>query len=157
MCAINNMDMANSKSDNTRQWAKSMYIYENRTQQEIADAAGVSRQTIIRWANADKWDELKVSMTMTREEQIKSLQRQLSEINKTISERKAEDGPRYANAKEADIICKLTDAINKLENDIGIHDCVSVANRFITWLRPVDAELTKAFAGVFDKFIKSLL
>ena len=157
MCAINNMDMAKSKSDNTRQWAKSMYIYENRTQQEIADAAGVSRQTIIRWAKADKWDELKVSMTMTREEQIKSLQRQLSEINKTISERKAEDGPRYANAKEADIICKLTDAINKLENDIGIHDCVSVANRFITWLRPVDAELTKTFAGVFDKFIKSLL
>ena len=86
------MDMANSKSDNTRQWAKSMYIYENRTQQEIADATGVSRQTIIRWAKADKWDELKVSMTMTREEQIKSLQRQLSEINKTISERKAEDG-----------------------------------------------------------------
>ena len=89
------MDMANTKSDNTRQWAKSMYKYENRTQQEIADAAGVSRQTIIRWAKADKWDELKVSMTMTREEQIKSLQRQLSEINKTISERKAEDGPRY--------------------------------------------------------------
>ena len=71
--------------------------------------------------------------------------------------RNAEYGPRYANAKEADIICKLTDAINKLENDIGIHDCVSVANRFITWLRPVDTELTKTFAGVFDKFIKSLL
>lgn len=149
--------MANRKSDNTRQWAKSMYIYENRTQQEIADATGVTRQTVIRWAKADKWDELKVSMTMTREEQIKSLQRQLSEINRTISERPAECGPRYASAREADIICKLTDAINKLENDIGIHDCVSVANRFIGWLRPVDPELTKTFVGVFDKFIRSLL
>ncbi len=149
--------MANKKSDNTRQWAKSMYIYENRTQQEIADAAGVTRATIIRWAKADKWDELKVSMTMTREEQIKSLQRQLSEINRTISERPAERGPRYASAREADVICKLTDAINKLENDIGIHDCVSVANRFIGWLRPVDPELTKTFVGAFDKFIRSLL
>ena len=59
--------MGNTKSDNTRQWAKSMYLHENRTQQEIAEAVGVSRQTIIRWAKADKWDELKVSMTMTRE------------------------------------------------------------------------------------------
>ena len=146
-----------AKSDNTRQWAKSMYLYENRTQQEIADACGVTRQTIIRWAKADKWDELKVSMTMTREEQIKSLQRQLSEMNRSISERKAEDGPRYATPKEADIICKLTDAINKLETDIGIHDIVSVANRFIQWLRPTDPDLTKTFVGVFDKFIKSLL
>lgn len=147
--------MANS--DQARQWARSMYIYENRTQQEIAEAIGVSRQTVIRWAKADKWDEYKVSMTMTREEQIKNLQRQLSEINRCISERNEEAGPRYATAREADIICKLTDAINKLENDVGIHDVVSVANRFISWLRPVDLELTKTFAGAFDKFIKSLL
>lgn len=147
-----------NNTDNTRrQWARSMYIYENRTQQEIADAVGVSRQTIIRWAKADKWDELKVSMTMTREEQIKNLQRQLSEINRTISERLPEQGPRYANAREADIICKLTDAINKLENDVGIHDVVSVGNRFIQWLRPVDPELTKTFVGAFDKYIQSLL
>lgn len=134
-----------------------MYIYENRTQQEIADACGVTRQTIIRWAKADKWDELKVSMTMTREEQIKSLHRQLSEMNRHISERKPEDGPRFATPKEADTICKLTDAINKLENDVGIHDIVSVANRFIQWLRPTDPDLTKTFVGVFDRFIKSLL
>ena len=150
-------DEKTNKDNTRRQWAKSMFLYENRTQQEIADAVGVSRQTIIRWAKADKWDELKVSMTMTREEQIKNLQRQLSEINNTIRDRKPEDGPRYATAREADIICKLTDAINKLENDVGIHDVVSVGNRFIQWLRPVDPDLTKTFVGAFDKFIKSLL
>lgn len=149
--------MGNTKSDNTRQWAKSMYLHENRTQQEIAEAVGVSRQTIIRWAKADKWDELKVSMTMTREEQIKNLHRQLLEINRTISERDPEEGQRYATPREADIICKLTDAINKLENDIGIHDVVSVGNRFIQWLRTIDIEQTKTFVGLFDKFIKSLL
>ena len=152
------MDRTQTNKDNTRlQWAKSMYLYENRTQQEIADTVGVSRQTVIRWIQKGKWDELKVSMTMTREEQIKNLQRQLSEINNTIRDRKPEDGPRYATAKEADIICKLTDAINKLENDVGIHDVVSVGNRFIQWLRPVDPDLTKTFVGAFDKFIKSLL
>lgn len=149
--------MGNSKSDNTRQWARSMYLYENRTQQEIADAAGVSRQTVIRWAKADKWEEMKVSLTMTREEQIKNLHRQLAEINRTISERDTEDGPRYATPREADTISKLTDAINKLEKDVGIQDIVSAGNRFISWLRPVDLEMTKTFVGLYDKFIKSLL
>lgn len=149
--------MASTKSDNTRQWAKSLYIHENRTQQEIAEAVGVSRQTVIRWSKADKWEELKVSITMTREEQIKNLQLQLAEINRVISGRDPEEGQRFATPREADTICKLTDAINKLENDVGVHDIVSVANRFINWLRPVDPEQTKAFVGLFDKFIKSLL
>lgn len=147
--------MAKGNSDQTRQWARSMYIHENRTQQEIADTVGVSRQTVIRWAKADKWDEMKVSMTMTRESQIKNLYRQLSEINQAILDR--EDGKRFATSREADTIAKLTDSIKKLETEIGIHDVVSVAERFIGWLRPIDIEQTKTFVGLFDKFIKSLL
>lgn len=147
--------MGKGNSDQTRKWARSMYIHENRTQQEIADTVGVSRQTVIRWAKADKWDEMKVSMTMTRESQIKNLYRQLSEINQAILDR--EDGKRFATSREADTIAKLTDAIKKLETEIGIHDVVSVAERFIGWLRPIDIEQTKTFVGLFDKFIKSLL
>lgn len=132
-----------------------MYLNESRTQAEIAEACGVSRQTIIRWAKADKWDEHKASLTMTREEQIKSLQRQIVEINNNILLR--EPGSRYATPKEADTIAKLTTSINKLETELGIHEIVSTAQRFIAWLRPVDLELTKSFTRLFDKFIKSLM
>ena len=149
--------MGNNKSDSTRQWARSMFIHENRTQQEIADAVGVSRQTVIRWAKADKWEEMKVSLTMTREEQIKNLHRQIAEINRVISERDPADGPKYPTPSEADTINKITDAINKLEKDVGIQDIVSAGNKFINWLRPVDLEMTKTFVGLYDKFIKSLL
>ena len=131
--------MAQGKSDQTRQWARSMYLHENRTQQEIADAVGVTRQTVIRWAKL----------------QIKNIYHQLSEINQTILGR--EDGKRFATSKEADTIAKLTDAIKKLETEIGIHDVVSVAERFIGWLRPIDVDQTKVFVDLFDKFIKSLL
>ena len=142
-----------AKSPQARQWAKSMYIHENRTQAEIAEVVGVSRQTIVKWCKDDKWDELKVSMTMTREAQIKNLYRQLSEIQQAILAR--EDGQRYANTREADTIAKLTDSIKKLETEVGIHDVVSVAERFVGWLRPIDLEQTKTFVGLFDKFIKS--
>lgn len=147
--------MTKMNSEQMRQWAMSMYLNENRTQVEIAEACGVSRQTIIRWAKADKWDEHKASLTMTREEQIKNLQRQIMEINNGILER--EPGKRFATPKEADTIAKLTTAINKLESELGIHEIVSTAQRFIAWLRPVDLELTKTFTRLFDKFIKSLM
>ncbi len=138
-----------------RRWALSMYLNENRTQAEIAEACGVHRQTIVRWAKLDKWDEHKASMMMTREEQIKNLQRQIVEINNNILER--EQGKRYATPAEADTIAKLTNSINKLETEVGIHEVVSTAQRFIAWLRPVDLELTKTFTNLFDKFIKSLM
>lgn len=147
--------MTKMNSEQMRQWALSMYLNESRTQAEIAEACGVSRQTIIRWAKTDKWEEHKASLTMTREEQIKNLQRQIVEINNGILER--EPGKRFATPKEADTIAKLTTAINKLESELGIHEIVSTAQRFIAWLRPVDLELTKTFTPLFDKFIKSLM
>ena len=92
---------------------------------------------------------------MTREEQIKNLQRQIVEINNNIIDR--EPGKRFATPAEADTIAKLTNSINKLETELGIHEIVSTAQRFIAWLRPVDLDLTKTFTGLFDKFIKSLI
>ena len=147
--------MAKMTSEQMRRWALTMYLNESRTQAEIAEACGVSRQTVIRWAKTDKWDAHKVSLTMTREEQIKNLQRQIAEINNGILDREA--GRRFATPKEADTIAKLTTAINKLETETGIHEIVGVAQRFIAWLRPVDLELTKTFTRLFDKFIKSLM
>lgn len=147
--------MTKMNSEQMRQWALSMYLNESRTQAEIAEACGVSRQTVIRWAKADKWDEHKASLTMTREEQIKNMQRQIMEINNGILLR--EQGRRFATSKEADTIAKLATAINKLETELGIHEIVSTAQRFIAWLRPVDLELTKTFTRLFDKFIKSLM
>lgn len=147
--------MSKMTSEQMRRWALSMYLNENRTQAEIAEACGVSRQTVIRWAKADKWDEHKASLTMTREEQIKNLQRQIMEINNVILGR--EQGQRFATPKEADAIAKLTNAIGKLETELGIHEAVSTAQRFVAWLRPIDPALTKTFAALFDKFLKSLM
>ena len=80
-----------------KEFARTLYLRENLTQAEIAERVGVSRQTVIRWMGAEKWDELKASISMTAEEQIRNLQRQVIEINNSILNR--ESGNRYANAK----------------------------------------------------------
>lgn len=128
---------------------------ENLTQAEIAERTGVSRQTVIRWIAAEKWDELKASVSMSSEEQIRSLYRQIIEINNTINDK--EPGSRFANAKEADTIIKLTTAINKLQTEAGIHDIVNVGAEFIDYLRRLDLEKAQEFAQLFNSFIKNKL
>ena len=136
-----------------KEFARTLYLRENLTQAEIAERVGVSRQTVIRWVGAEKWDELKASISMTEEEKIRNLQRQVIEINNSILNR--ESGNRYANAKEADTIVKLTTAINKLQTEAGIHEIVGVGAAFVDFMRPIDLEKAQEFTRLFDAFIKA--
>ena len=67
--------MADLTTQQKKDYARTLYLKDNLTQQEIADKVGVSRQTIIRWVSAEKWEELKAGMTLTREQQVASLHR----------------------------------------------------------------------------------
>lgn len=135
-----------------RSLAKSLYLEGNYTQEEIAEKVGVSRQTVVRWAKDDAWQELKTSMSITPEQLIQQMQQQVAEVNRNIMSRP--EGSRYATPAEADAINKLTTAIKKLQEDVGISDIVSVCMRMLTWLRAVDVELAKTFSNLMDAFIK---
>lgn len=147
--------MAELTAKQKKEWAKTLYIKENLTQAEIAGKVGVSRQTIIRWIKEEKWETLKTNLTLTREEQIGMLYRQVTEINNAIAARS--EGERFANSKEADILGKLASAINKMESEVGIKDICEVGTKFIEWLRPVDLDKAKDIAAIYDAFIKDNL
>lgn len=140
-----------SKID-TRNLAKSLFLEGNYTQEEIAEKVGVSRQTVIRWAREDAWQELKASMSITPAQLISQWQQQIAEINRNILARP--EGTRFATSAEADALNKLATAIKKLQDDVGIGDVISVCMRFLTWLRAVDVDLTKTFGNLMDVFIK---
>ena len=131
------------------------YLKENLTQAEIAEKVGVSRQTLNKWIKAEKGDERLAGISMTKEEQIKNLYRQITEINDNIKGRK--QGERHATTSEADIIAKLSTAIKKMEDDIGIADIIGVSIRFLEWIRAVDLEKAKEVTRLFDAFIKDTL
>lgn len=138
-----------------KDWAKTLYLKENLTQVEIADRVGVSRQTMCRWVDSGKWEMLKTSLTLTREEQIGHLYRQVAEINKAIASRK--QGERFATSKEADILGKLASAINRMESEVGIKDIIEAGTKFIEWIRPIDLEKAKEITSLYDGFIKDSL
>ena len=98
---------------------------------------------------------MKVGITLSKEQQIANLQRQVMELNDVILNR--EEGKRFATSAEADTLGKLAAAIKKMETDIGISDIVSVGIRFVEWLRPVDYDKAKEFTQLWDKFLKDQL
>lgn len=147
--------MADLTNVQKKEWAKTLYLRENLTQQEIADRVGCSRVTVSNWVRAGKWEEQKVGITLTRQEQVGNLYRQVAEINRTIADRP--EGERFATSKEADILGKLAAAISKMEQEIGIADIISVLTSFIEWLRPLDLEKAKEITRFADAFIKDKL
>lgn len=138
-----------------KEWAKMLYLKEHLQQQEVAERVGVSKQTLCRWVKTEKWEELKTSVSLTREEQLSNLYRQVAEINKAIA--KKEEGERYASAKEADTINKLAAAIERMEKETGISDIISVSKGFLDWLRKADMEKAKELSYYFDAYIKERL
>ena len=136
-----------------KEWAKLLYLRENLTQKEIAERTGVSTVTINKWINHERWEDEKTSITITKEEQLKNLYRQLAELNKEIAGR--DDGHKYASTKEADTITKLASAIEKMETDIGLSDIISTFRAFLSWHRQFDLAEAQRLAPVFDSFIKS--
>lgn len=138
-----------------KDWAKLLYTREQLQQKEIAERICVSTQTMCKWVKDGNWDELKVSITITKEEQIKSLYRQLSEINQAITMR--EHGKRFATPSESDTIAKLAGAIDKMESDIGLADIITTVRRFLDWLRASDLKQAQTLTPLFDAFIKEMI
>lgn len=138
-----------------KEWAKLLYTKEHLPQVEIAERVGVTPQTVNRWVKRENWDLLQASLTVTREEQLANLYRQVAEMNKNISSRP--EGERFANAKEADAINKLAAAIAKLERETGLGEIISSFQQFLGFLRKTDIELAKTFIPLMDAFVKSKL
>lgn len=146
------VELSNSQK---KEWAQTLYLRENLTQAEIAERVGVSRVTISNWIKAGKWEEHKAGITLTRQEQVNNLYRQVAEINRNIASRP--DGQRFPSSKEADILGKLSAAISKMEQETGIADKISVLSDFINWLRELDTEQARAITALADSYIKSQL
>lgn len=147
--------MADLTNAQRKEIAGILYLQGNLTQQEIAEKVGVSRRTVGSWITAGKWEEMKAGLTMTREQQVTNLQRQIAEINRLVEERP--QGERFATPTEAATIAKLSSAIDKLEKDAGLKDLISSATRFLVWLRAMDVNKAKEFGSLWDQFIRSTI
>ena len=137
-----------------KEYAKILYTQLRLTQKEAAEKSGVSTKTINKWVNDEKWDDLRSSFIITKNQQLKRLYAQINEINTAIEKRP--EGERYANSKEADTLVKLTAAASSLESETSIAETVTVFINFIEWLRTVELPKAQDFGNYMDDYIKTL-
>ena len=76
--------MADLTTQQKKGYARTLYLKDNLTQQEIADKVGVSRNTINRWIAAEKWEEMKVGMTPVSYTHLDVYKRQAIDCPKDI-------------------------------------------------------------------------
>lgn len=136
-------------------YAKLIYLKENLSQAEISEKVGVTPKTLGAWIKKFKWKELKSSVITSKSEELSRIYMQIHELNDFIFKRP--EGQRFANAKEADSLNKLTSAARDLETKTSIASIVDVSITLLDWLRPIDFEKSKEFSNIFDMFIKSRL
>jgi len=138
-----------------QEWAKLLFIKEGLSQKEISAKVGVSESTVSRWASAENWDKLKISLVATKEEELARLYMQLRELNDSVMKRP--EGERFVSNKEADTLTKLTASIRSLETECSLSDKISVTCQFLEWIRKFDLEKAQEFSDFFDGFIKESL
>lgn len=68
-------------------FAKILFVNENISQKEIAGRLKVTEKTVGKWIKDNNWESLKVSMLVTKDNQLTSLYKQLETINHEIETR----------------------------------------------------------------------
>lgn len=135
-----------------KEYAKTLFLSENLHQKVIAERVGVTEKTLGKWINDGGWRKLKRSLLTTKQTQIGMLYDQLEWINNDIASRDYQ----VATTKEADVISKITSAIERLEVETSIGETVEVAKKFISFVQQEDLALAKSITAWFDTFIQTL-
>ncbi len=147
--------MADITNKQKKELARTLYLKERLTQKEIAQKVAVSQQTLSKWVREEDWEALRAGLTVTKDEQIRNLYRQVEELNRVILSRS--EGERFATTAECDSLGKLAAAIRKLENDVGISDFVGVGIRFMEFIRRTDLAEAQKLAGYWDAFLLDVI
>ena len=113
--------------------AKILYTREKLEQKLIAKKVGVSEKTIGKWVNDFNWKALRNRLLIGKEEVLNNLYDQIGNLNKAIADKN--DGEKYGDTKQADILIKYTASIRNLETELAIADLVESGIRFIKYIQ----------------------
>jgi len=135
-----------------KDYAKLLYLKTSMNQKEIAEKIEVTEKTLSQWVRKEQWELLRASFTVTKEQELRRIYQQINAINDMISQK--EEGKRYANSAEADILSKLASTARSLETDIGLAQIIDTFIEFTEWLRPQDFATAQMINDYQDSFVK---
>lgn len=137
--------------DKEKQIARELYLNTSMTQKEIAFKLGISEQTLSKWVNNGKWDEIKTAKSITKEQLLKQAYEQLAAINKAIEERGGVPDKQLSDAKGI-----LVKEIALLEKNHSISTAVYIMDRFLNYVLTHNPSIAKEVSQMQLAFIEML-
>lgn len=131
--------------------AKHLFVEQGMSAEDVSGIVGVNVKTVRRWAKVGNWRKQRDAFAAGRTNQLQDLYAQLNEINTHIKDR--DEGQRYPDSKEADVIAKLTKSIHYMETELGLREVVNVCTELLPFIRLYEGEHADLFKGYMDKFI----
>ena len=129
-----------------------LFVQGDLSQKLIAAKVGTSENTLSNWVKEGKWNDLRKSMLISRQDSLRRLYNVLENMTKV-----AEDDAQGGDTKLHDKISKCTASIRSLETDVAVADMIATAKLFIKHLQNVDMTLVERFTNEFDAFIENRL
>ncbi len=137
------------KYEERKEWARMLYTKQELSVTDVANTVAVQETQVLKWAKEDAWDNVRSSLLISKQTQLKRLYTALEKLTRTI-----EDADKEVNPKDIDLAIKYTTAIKSLEPEVTVSLIIDIAELFITWLRKRDLHFARAVATHFDAFIK---
>lgn len=150
--AIKIANMAVLSRKQKQELAKELYLKTDNTQKAICEKVGCSTRSFNLWKKKGSWEDLKISYTISKEQELRRIYIQIREINNAIADR--EEGKRFATTKEADILAKLAGAAKNLESETSTAEVIDVFIGFNKFLMKHDFNKAKEIAEFQDVYIK---
>lgn len=138
-----------------RDYAQLLFVNQKLTQKEIAIKTEMSEVTISKWVKQGKWEDLRKTISVTREERMRSTINQLTELDNLIATR--EEKYRFPDKNESNIRRRLVSDLAALENECGLTDVINVSIKLLEWVRGVEPLKAKEISQIFDAYIKDQL
>lgn len=137
--------------EQARKLAYSMYMNEDMSWVEIADAVGYTAVSVGNWARDGSWKDLKEALTSVSDNQLRNFASQLNALNTAINGRR--DKP-FPTTGEADIQIKLSKSILMFRGEADLTEILAYNRMFLQFVRANHPDKLKDYALLFDEFIK---
>ncbi len=130
--------------------ARTLYLMTEKTQKEICEVVGWSEKTFTEQKQKAKWNELRDTKSLTKQQIISLLHTQTLKIVDA-----AKNDNRLLTAQEVDSIAKLAAAIDKLEKKATLETYIEVFEEYNKWLMTVNVDFAQRNNQHQDLFIQS--
>ena len=113
--------------------AFTLFVDNGFEQRVISQITGISEPSISKWKKDGNWDEERRVAIMGPDKQMRRIIRMYDTMLTIIEKRKHPNN--IPNSKEADILNKMSDSVNKLNREFSFFVKADVGKMFVTFVQ----------------------